>query len=282
MSLESGYKWHYKDLKVVGYTLAGTTTSFVIPAASVAIDVAQGLPFQLRANNFLITHGHMDHASGIPYIISQKNMVNKMSPKLYMLPAVANCMEEIMSSWAKIEKHRYDYQIIPVELHKTYKLEGDYSFRAFESYHRVPCIGYTIFKTKKQLKQDYRGLESHEIKNLKNQGTIVEEIIDVPEFTYTGDTKSEVLTEAPDWALKSRVFAMEVSFMGPNRTIENSREWGHIHWDEVIPHIDRLQCEKLLVVHLSARHKSHEFNEMVRNTVPEKLRDKIALFPRPV
>ena len=226
MGLEAGFRWSYKDIRLIGYSLAGTSTSFVFPAASVAIDLGQGLPFQLKANNFLITHAHMDHASGIPYIICQKNMIQRVSPKLYMPKYLAEGMEEILGVWTKMENHRYDYQIIPVELHKSYPLKNNYSFRSFETFHRIPSFGYTIFQRKKQLRRDLQGLSSEEIKAFKQRGQPVDEFIEVPEFTYTGDTKSEVFTGAPSWALNSRVFAVEVSFIGKHRSVENSRKWG--------------------------------------------------------
>ena len=66
MSLDHGYTWVHKDIKLVGYSLAGTTTSIAFPSADVVFDVAQGLPFQIPIKHLLITHGHMDHASGLP------------------------------------------------------------------------------------------------------------------------------------------------------------------------------------------------------------------------
>ncbi len=280
MSLERGFDWYHKDIRVNGFSIAGITNSFVLPKIETCIDVGQGLPFQLKADHFLITHGHMDHASGLPYVICQKNMLNKVRPKLYMLPSVARGLRKIMQAWSEVEDHSYDFDLVEVEPGKEYALPKNHYFRAFESSHRIPCLGYTIFEKKKQLKAEYQGLDSEKLKGLRREGKTLEEYRGQPIFTYTGDTKIEVLSQAPAWALESQVLAIEVSFFGKARTVENARSWGHIHWDELLPHIESLPCEKLLIVHLSARHRTSDFEELVDATLPEYLKDKVSLFPR--
>ena len=73
MSLATGFLWTYKTHRLLGYSVAGLSTSLVFPEADVCFDVAQGLPFQMGTSNLLISHAHMDHAAGIPYVVAMKS-----------------------------------------------------------------------------------------------------------------------------------------------------------------------------------------------------------------
>ncbi|MCB0369021.1 MAG: MBL fold metallo-hydrolase, partial [Bdellovibrionales bacterium] len=72
--------WKYKDIKIQGVSLAGIYSCYHLPDFHFSVDVGQGFDWILNDHLFLITHGHMDHASGIPYIIAQKNMRHHPKP----------------------------------------------------------------------------------------------------------------------------------------------------------------------------------------------------------
>src|SRR5690606_23012108 len=93
------------------YSLAGITTSLFCKNASVCFDVGQGLPFQLGAKRILITHGHMDHASGLPYLIAQKNMTGQKETEIFVPEDLLAPMEEILKIWQRIDRHEYSYRL---------------------------------------------------------------------------------------------------------------------------------------------------------------------------
>src|SRR6476646_5878814 len=130
MSLAQGYTWSHGNIKLVGYSIAGVSTSIAFPDADVCFDVAQGLPFQMPITNLLITHGHMDHAHGLCYVIAQKSMTRMAVPQIYMPPSLVQPMKSILRQWEKIEDHTYEANFIPVELDKEYPLKGGYFFKA--------------------------------------------------------------------------------------------------------------------------------------------------------
>ena len=279
MSLSTGYPLQIEGLKLLGYSVAGITTSLVMPEVDVCFDVGQGLPFQIPVPNILITHGHMDHASGLPYLIAMKSMMGQVIPNIYMPELLVDPMTRIMKIWAEIDHHEYKFNFIPTRDGQSVQLKGNYSFQTFPTFHRVPANGYTIFERKKRLKKKYQGATQQELGHLRRQGDEIDERIDEPILSFTGDSKIEFLEN--DAARNSRVLVMEVTYWDKKKSVENAREWGHIHLDELIENLDQIQARKIVLIHASARYSTRVLNETLEDRIPEHHKDRIVIFPRP-
>ncbi len=279
MSLATGYTWTHKNIKLVGYSMAGICTSVVFPDADTCFDVGPGLPFQIPVSNILITHGHMDHASGLPYLIGQKAMTGQTPPTVYMPEALLNPMQQMMRLWEGIEDHTYQYQFRTVPHDVERPLKAPYFFKTFPTYHRVPSQGYTIFERKKRLKPEYKDLGPRELGDLRRQGTVPDEHYDEALVSFTGDTKIEFLDSAQ--VRQSRVIVMEVTYWDSKKSVENARTWGHIHIDELIPRLDEIKSEKIVLIHASARYSSNQLRAIIDARIPEHFKHRVDLFPRP-
>jgi len=283
MSLATGYKWTHKNIRLIGYSMAGITTSLVFPDADVCFDVGQGLPFQMGVPNILLTHGHMDHASGLPYVIAQKAMQGQTPPMVYMPEALLRPMSQVMRLWEEIDQHTYQYQFRTAKPGTEYPLKAPYFFRTFKTVHRVASHGYTIFERKKRLKAEHRGLEPLQLADLRRQGAILEEYDEEAVLSFTGDTTIDFL-DSPDASHvhRSRVLVMEVTYWDAKKSVQNAREWGHIHFDELLPRLETLKCEKIVLIHASARYNTPYLREIIEARVPEHFKHRIDLFPRPI
>ena len=74
----------------------------------------------------------------------------------------------------------------------------------------------------------------------------------------------------------------EVTFVDSAKTIENTRFWGHLHLEELLPRLDTLKCEKVVLIHISARYTTKRVLEILADRVPEHWKTKIEIFPRPI
>ncbi len=281
MSLEQGFLWSHAGVDIRGYTMAGITTSLALPAAQTCFDVGQGLPFQLSQKDFFISHAHMDHASGLPYLIAQRTMMGQAPARIYAPEPLANELPKIMDIWGRLEDHQYDYELVTLEEGRRYPVKPPYMVRPFQTYHRIPSFGFTLFESRKKLRKEFQGRSRDEIRELLSKGITVDTMLEIPLFTYTGDTTMEVLDRAPEWALRAKILALDITFIDEKRPPESARQWGHGHLDELVPRLEDLPCEVLLLIHLSARYSSAYAQSRIE-ALPASLQKKLALFPRPI
>ncbi|XGC79640.1 MBL fold metallo-hydrolase [Bdellovibrio bacteriovorus] len=278
MAIQAGESWSYDKYKFYGLSLSGIRTGITMPDLSLAFDVAQGYPYLLHLKKYFITHGHLDHAAGIPYIISQKAMNSQEGPKFYMPGSLVEPMDKIMKLWEQIEGHTYTYEFIPVAADYVIELNPQTYVKVFPTTHRIESFGYTIFEVHKKLKKEYLGLSRDEIVNLRRQGVDISDIIHTPVVSFTGDTQIEFL-DSRDWVRKSKILIMESTYLDDRKTIEQARQWGHIHIDEVIPRLHEIESEKIVFIHASSRYSDGEARRLLFQKIPPEYHDRIEMYP---
>jgi ribonuclease Z len=273
-----GQEWNYDGLKFAGTSLAGIRTSIAMPDHSLAFDVAQGAPFLFNLNHFFVTHGHMDHAAGIPYLISQKAMSSHKSPAFYMPESMIDPLTRIMKTWAEIEKYEYTRNFIAVKGGETFKLSNSYFVKPFKTVHRIDSFGYTLFHTKTKLKSELANLSQDELRQVRESGTEITRPIETPLVSFTGDTQIEFLQSEP-WIQKSKILFLEATYLDSDKPIQSARDWGHTHLDEIIPILPQLECEKIVLIHSSARYPIEVARGILARKIPKEFQEKVVLFP---
>lgn len=260
--------------------MAGISTSIAFPDADVLFDVAQGLPFQIPYNTILLTHAHMDHASGLPYLISQKSMQNRPPPAVYMPKEAIEPFQRMMSIWNEIDQYEYSFKFLEAKPGEAIPLKGDYFFRTFPTLHRVPSQGYTVFRKRKKLRPEFAHLSPAELGLKRRGGESVDAVFEENLVSFTGDTRIEFLEN--NQARQSKVLLMEVTYWDGKKSVENARAWGHIHIEELLPRLEKIEAEKIVLIHASARYTSKDLLQIIDARVPEHVKTKLTLFPRPI
>lgn len=280
--LGEGYEFIFEDVRVLGYSIAGITTTLTLPQYKIAFDVGQGLPFHMGCDHFFITHAHMDHCYGVPYLIAQKTMMSHVSPQIYAPDPLYSTLPKIMKLWQEIEEHSYGVNLNQSQLTSIFSIQRNLEVRVFKTFHRVPSVGYSLIRKKTKLKGAFQGLNSEELKVIREAGETLQETVEETLFSFTGDTTSEFWQSAPEWVKSSKILAIDCTFIDSTRSIEQARLWGHTHLDEIIPMINDFTGGKILLVHLSARYTSAYVEKVLKNILSEAEREKIAVLPRPL
>ena len=271
------FQWTHAGINFDGLSLAGVRTSVTIPQFSVAFDIAQGLPHAIGMNTFLITHGHMDHASGIPYVISQKAMHSHKTPTFIMPEYMVEPMHEIMRQWSKIEGHQYEFNFIGAKSGDEFEINSKLFVRPFTTVHRVPSLGYSLYRRSHRLRAELIGKTSDEIAEFRKLRGDPTEGKDELLVSFTGDTQIEFLDRSPE-VLNSKILFLETTYLDLKKSIQSARDWGHTHLEELIPRLDSIKSEKIVLIHSSARYSTEEALSIIRNRVPAKDVDRVVLF----
>jgi ribonuclease Z len=280
MSLAEGFAWSHQDWNFSGYSLAGITTSILCRNASVCFDVGQGLPFQNSAKHLLITHAHMDHASGIPYLLSQKNMNGQRETNLYVPPSFAEPLEKILQLWQSVDGHRYDYNLRPAPAGMLIELDKLYCAKPFATPHRIPSQGYVLYQKKKRLKPALRDAGQDAILAARRRGEDPNEPFLDPVVAFTGDTKKEFVGADQDVA-RAKILFVEVTFWDDAKPVDHARAWGHLHFDELLEILPLLKNERVVLIHASVRYATSYLEEILARRLPAADRERVVLFPRP-
>lgn len=269
--------WQNDHLKVVGSSQAGTGTCFYLPQYGCCFDLGHGYPYAYSAKTYFLTHAHMDHAGGIAYVISQRAL-NKMNiGRFYMPEYMIEPLSQILQLWSKLEGHTYDFEFLPLAPGDTIEVKKNIFVRPIEAYHRVPAQGYCVYERKKKLKNEYIGLPGNKIGELKSQGIPIENVSEEPVFCFSGDTKSEFLTTHADVS-RARVLLTEVTYLDEKRDVQNCRQWGHLHLDELIDQLDYLKNEVILLTHVSRKYSPVEIRKIIEKKIPAHQKHRVFYF----
>ncbi len=278
-SLEKGARWSHGGLTLVGLSLSGVRTSIAMPELKLCFDLAMGLPYAMFMKRFFITHGHMDHAGGIPYVIAQRNITSDPHTLFYMPKSLVAPMKNIIHQWEEIEDYKYaNHEITGIDEHSVIELGGSFFVRPFKTVHRVESFGYTLWERRKKLKSDFLKASREEILIAKAQGNQVNEFIDSPLLSFTGDTQIDFLDVSPQ-VKKSKVLVCETTYFNDRKSIAHARTWGHTHLDELIPRLDEIEAEKIVLIHGSSRYGMREMLNELERKIPPQHRERVCVFP---
>lgn len=278
MSVDAGKAWSYSGLDFHGLSLSGIRTSVAMPQHGICFDVAQGYPFVLHLKKYFITHGHLDHAAGVPYIISQKMMNNDKAPDFYMPPSLVDPMHRMMKIWQEIERHQYRYQFHSIDEDSKIEISPRLYVRPFKTVHRVESFGYSLIETSKKLKKEYSHLSGRELAEKKRLGQTIEDLEEKILVSFTGDTEIEFLDVSPR-VKKSKILFLESTYIDSRKSVEHAKTWGHTHLDELLPRLSEIESEKIVIIHVSSRYSTQEALKILQERLPRHEQDRIILYP---
>ena len=98
-----------------------------------------------------------------------------------------------------------------------------------------------------------------------------------PLIAFCGDTARGVFTLAPPEVWQAKVLLLECSFI-EERDRERSKDWGHLHLNEVAEHADLFQNEVLVLTHITLRTRPEEVKELIARALPASLASRTVPF----
>ena len=264
------------DLDIIGYSVAGEETVVAMPQLDVCFDIGKAPDQIIPINHVLLTHGHMDHAAGLAYYLSQRKFCGISTGTILtpdnLLPSIRN----IINAWSKLDGNKIPANLVGVKAGDEYKIKPNLIARAFPTKHSKGSVGFSVIEKRKKLKPEYKSLTGPQIVELKKQGIEIDYPLELPIVTYLGDTQYVDFSQLK-YIAESRILIAECTFYeGEHAT--RAEAGRHMHVDELATLLKNLNNEHIIITHTTQRTPMSEIRKILKKAMPKDRYDRITLL----
>jgi ribonuclease Z len=242
----------FGNLSLEGVSRGGDRTWFRVHPPGLAFDVGRGALGLAGARDVFVTHGHLDHCLGLPFVLSYRARHGGGPTRVGCPGAIAKRLEHWLRATAELEGTEYHFELVALDPGDRVPVGGDLTVEAFATLHVVPSLGYHLVRQRHNLAPAYRGLPGGELAALRARGEVLEERTEEDWLSYTGDTAVEVLDREPR-LFTSKVLVIECTFLDPEHR-QRAARYGHVHLEDLAERRESFKNEHLVLCHLSRRH----------------------------
>jgi ribonuclease Z len=266
------------DLTVVGSSRAGVGTWFRVRPPDAAFDVGLGSSRLSGVRRIFLTHGHLDHAAGVPFVLSQRAMLGLGGTTVYCPLEIADRLDAFVRSASRLEGRTYEFTLVGLGPGERVSVGRNLQVETFSSHHVVPSLGYHLVRSIERLRDELVGRDEQEIVALRRAGERVTKTEERVLLSYPGDTAATVLDSEP--RLRSAdVLLLECTFLG-KRWRSSAREFGHMHLQDLVERQGKLENRSIVLHHLSRRFSTVDLRRAVDEQLP-LLADRIEVLGSP-
>jgi ribonuclease Z len=264
-------------MKLEGVSVAGIETCIEAPELRLVLDMGRCTRAAVQQPVVLVSHGHLDHIGAITQHAARRAMMS-MSEGTYLVPAgVARHVEELFNAAGQLDGQAIPRRVVPLLPGESFQLSARRSVRPFQTFHRVPSQGYTVWEQRHRLHAELRGLPGPRLAELRKSGTAIDEAYEVPLLSFTGDTRSDVLESTPELQ-RTETLVIEATFLDELVDVPSARSMGHIHLSELLERAALLPRTDVVLSHFSARYRDEDVRRIVAARLPEELRTFVRVF----
>jgi ribonuclease Z len=264
------------ELDIIGYSVAGEETVVAMPQLDVCFDVGKAPDQIIPINHVLLTHGHMDHAAGLAYYLSQRKFCGISTGTILAPDNLLPSIRHIINAWSKLDGNKIPANLVGVKAGDEYKIKPNLIARVFPTKHSKGSVGFSVIEKRKKLKPEYKSLTGPQIVELKKQGIEIDYPLELPIVTYLGDTQYVDFSQLK-YIAESKILIAECTFYeGEHAT--RAEAGRHMHVDELATLLKNLTNEHIIITHTTQRTPMSEIRKILKKAMPKDKYDRITLL----
>ena len=264
------------NLEIIGYSIAGEETVVAMPQLDVCFDIGKAPDQIIPISHVLLTHGHMDHAAGLAYYLSQRNFCGIAAGTIVAPHNLLGPMRDIIDAWSKLDGKKIPSRLVGVKPGDEHQIKPNLVARAFPTKHTRGSVGFTVIEKRKKLKPEYVGLTGRQIVELKKQGIEIDYQFEFPIVTYLGDTQYVDFSQLK-YIADSKILIAECTFYEGEHT-GRAKAGRHMHVDELATLLSSLNNEHIIITHTTQRTPMYEIRKTLSKALPKDIYGKITLL----
>lgn len=262
--------------RIQGTSVAGEATTIMVPELDVCFDMGAPLRCALASKYVALSHGHMDHVGGLAYYASQRQFQGMGEGTIVCDARIAGDVHQMMRGYHDLERQKTPYKLIELEDGQEIEVKNNMFLRGFRTEHTSPSFGYCIVEKRSKLKPHLVGLPQEKLRELKERGEEITMTLEVPLIAYTGDTLPGPHLVRDD-VRKAQVVVTECTFFEPDHKAR-AKIGMHLHLDDIAEWLGVLECESLILTHVSRRTHLSYARRRLNEVLGEKVDDRVHLL----
>ena len=214
-----------------------------------------------------LSHGHLDHALGLPFVLSQRSLHKSAHTRVFCPAEIVEPLGALVAAAERLERAAYRYELVPLVPGNRVEVSKGLAVEAFATDHVVPSLGFHLWRGRRRLAAAYEGLPREELIALRERGVELSERIEDLWLTYCGDTGPAVF-ECEPRLFGAKVLMLECTFLGEEHR-EHGERFKHLHLEDIARWAGELRNEALILHHLSRRYRVEDLRAEVERRLPE-------------
>lgn len=259
-----------------GYSRAMYSTWFFYHPDRLLLDAGEGVASTLGNRTFalqrvLLSHGHIDHISGIPALVYARNAgMGDREKRLVIYYPVGDIYVETLKGYIAQTHSRLTFELEWVPIDEGFRLslsagKRHRAFSAFPTDHSRGrlTLGYNVSETRTRLRSEFARFPEDEIKRLvKERGReAVTETFEQKLLSYTGDCASL----EPEAVADTELLLHEATIVK-----EEDMKWPvHSTVAKAVQVAAEARAKALMVYHVSSRYRAADITRTLRKAARE-------------
>lgn len=262
--------------RIQGLSVAGESTCVMAPELDVCFDMGSCPRAVLPSRFVAISHGHMDHIGSLAYYCSQRRFQGMGDGTVVCDVRIAADIQRMMEGFVDLERQRTPYQLIALEPEQTHEIKNNILLRGFHTDHTAPSMGYSVVEMRSKLREEYLGLPQEKLRELRSRDVEITRTLEIPLVAYLGDTSPGGHLLRDD-VRKAQIVICECTFFEPDHK-GRAKIGKHMHVDDIVEWLGVLECEALIITHVSRRTHLTFARDQLRKSLSDQQMRRVRLL----